>query len=167
MFHVLPDHFLIFCVLMLLAWAASSDALEFTIPNCVSLGLVLLYPIHVLVSPAPIEWGWSMLIALALFVPCIALFAAGGFGGGDVKLLTASALWAGPKLILPMLLLMSLVGGALAVLIWSTQRWRRRHVVAGGDISLTGAAYAAQGRLPYGVAIAAGAAFVGLRLLSG
>ncbi len=168
MFHVLPDHFLILCFLALLAWAACSDAVEFTIPNTASVGLALLYPLHVLVSPAPVDWLWAMIVAAVTFIPGVILFASGNFGGGDVKLLSAAALWAGPGLILPMLVTVSLAGGVLAVLFWIGSRLRRhRSVTAYGDGSLTSGAYAAPVRLPYGVAIAAGAGLAGLRLLSG
>jgi len=167
MSHVLPDHFLILCFLMLLAWAACSDAIEFTIPNLASVGLALLYPIHVLVSPIPVAWVWASLIATAIFIPSLALFASGSFGGGDVKLLSAAALWAGPKLILPMLLVMGLAGGVLALVVWAAHRMRRHRVITYGDVSLTGAAYPSPIRLPYGVAIATGAGLAGLRLLSG
>jgi prepilin peptidase CpaA len=167
MFHVLPDHFLILCYLALLAWAACSDAVEFTIPNAASLGLVVLYPLHVFASPIPVSWIWATIIAGAIFVPCLLMFAAGNFGGGDVKLLSAAALWAGPKLILPMLLAMSLAGGLLAVLFWTADRVRRHRIASHGDVSLMTTAYAASIRLPYGVAIAAGAGLAGLRLFSG
>jgi prepilin peptidase CpaA len=168
MFHVQPDHFLILCFLALLAWAACSDALEFLIPNAASFGLVLLYPIHVLVSPIPIDWFWATVVAAAIFIPCLMLFAAGNFGGGDVKLLSAATLWAGPTLVLPMLVAIALAGGVLALVMWGAYRLRRRNRLAAcGDISLTTTAYAPSIRLPYGVAIAAGASLAGLRLMSG
>lgn len=167
MFHVLPDHFLILCFLALLAWAACSDAVEFKIPNTASIGLLLLYPVHVLASPLPIEWFWAAVVAVATFIPCLILFASGTFGGGDVKLLSAAALWAGPKLILPMLLAVSLAGGLLAIFFWAAHWLRRHRIAAYGDVSLTSTEYAAPIRLPYGVAIAAGAGLAGLRLLSG
>lgn len=167
MFHVLPDQFVLLCFLALLVWAACNDAVEFTIPNSASLGLVLLYPIHVLASPVPIEWAWGLVVAVAVFVPCVALFTFGTFGGGDVKLLSVAALWAGPKFIFLMLMTMSLTGGVLALLVWGMHWLRRDRIALCGDISLTGSEYAAQHRLPYGVAIAAGAGLAGLRLLSG
>jgi prepilin peptidase CpaA len=167
MFHVLPEQVIIVCYLGLLAWAACSDAVDFEIPNTASLGLALLYPLFVLVSPVRVEWLWAVMVAGAIFVAGLLLFASGRFGGGDVKLLSASALWAGPKLILPMLIVMSLAGGVLALLIWGVQRLRRYHFAASGEALLTPGQYAVSARLPYGIAIAAGAGLVGLRLVSG
>ena len=166
MFHVQPEQVIIIGFLGLLAWAACSDAVEFEIPNRASLGLVVLYPLFVYVNPLPIDWLWGLAVAGAVFLLSFLLFMSHRFGGGDVKLLTASALWAGPNLIVSMLVVMSLTGGLLALLVWATNQVRRHHLASYGDISLTGAEYAAANRLPYGVAIAVGAGLVGLRLAS-
>ena len=167
MFHVSPEQVVVLCYLGLLAWGACSDAIEFKIPNSASLGLAALYPIYVLTSPVAIAWPWALVIALVIFVPGLMLFASGMVGGGDVKFLTAASLWAGPAMILPMIVAMSLAGGLLALLIWGGRWFRQLRPAANGDISLTTEAYAAQRRLPYGVAIAAGAGLVGLRLFAG
>jgi len=167
MFHALPEQVIIIGFLGLLAWAACSDAIEFEIPNTASLGLVLLYPLFVLVNPEPIDWLLALAVCVGVFAISLLLFTSGRFGGGDVKLLTATALWAGPKLILPMLVTMSITGGLLALLVWGVHQVRRHHLAAYGDISLTASEYAAPNRLPYGVAIAVGAGLVGLRLASG
>jgi len=167
MFHVLPEQVIIICFLGLLAWAACNDAIEFEIPNTASFGLVLLYPLFVLVNPEPIDWLWALAVCVGVFIISFVLFTSGRFGGGDVKLLTATALWAGPKLILPMLVAMSITGGLLALLVWGVHQVRRHHLATYGDISLTASEYAVPNRLPYGVAIAVGAGLVGLRLASG
>lgn len=167
MFHVSPEQVIIVCYLGLLAWAACSDAVEFEIPHTASLGLAFLYPLFVLASPVQVEWLWALAVAGAIFVIGLLLFASGRFGGGDVKLLSATALWAGPKLILPMLVITSITGGVLALLIWGIHQLRRHHFASGGEASLTPVEYAVSARLPYGVAIAAGAGLVGLRLALG
>lgn len=167
MFHVLPAQVVIVGFLGLLAWAACNDAVEFEIPDRASLGIVLLYPLFVAVYPLPINWLGALAVAGAIFVASFALFLAGRFGGGDVKLLTATALWAGPSLIISMLVVMAITGGALAMLVWVVQLLRRYRPASYGDVSLTTAAYAVPNRLPYGVAIAAGAGVIGLSMASG
>jgi len=167
MFHVVPSQFVVLCYLSFLAWAASTDAIEFKIPNSATLGIVFLYPIYVLASRGPVDWPGALLVAVGTFFVGLMLFSAGRFGGGDVKLLSAVALWAGPHFILPLLLTTGIAGGLLAALVWGADRLRRQRFVAVGDISLTSKEYAPQLYLPYGVAIAAGAGLVGLRLLSG
>ena len=166
MFHVLPDQLLVFCFLALLAWAACSDAVEFEIPNSISLGIAALYPFYVIVAPNPVHWVWGVVVAGTTLAAGFGLFAKGYFGGGDIKMVSAAALWAGPKLILPMLFVISIAGGALALLFLAFHWMQRRRATAGVDASLTAGAYAARARLPYGVAIAVGAGLVGLRLLA-
>jgi prepilin peptidase CpaA len=167
MFHVSPDQIIVLGFLALLAWAACNDAVEFKIPNSVSLGIAALYPLYVVTAAAPVAWIQGLAVALVIFAIGLGLYAGGVTGGGDVKMLSAAALWAGPKMILPMLVVMSLTGGAMALLFIAAGWFARRRAAVGVDASLTAAAYAAPARLPYGVAIAAGASLVGLRLVSG
>lgn len=164
MAHFLPDQFVLVSFLGIVAWAAARDAAEFAIPDAASLAIAGLYPAHVLASPLPINWLGALVAAVAVFVCSFFLFARGYVGGGDVKLLTATSLWAGPQFILPLLLTMGLAGGVLATLIWG--RYRLFALLEPAEIS--GAAVAKLPlRLPYGIAIATGASLVGLRLLMG
>lgn len=77
-------------------------------------------------------------VALAAFAVLAGLFALRAMGGGDVKLLTALALWIAPMPFLKLVVIMSLLGGVLTILFgaWHVTR-RRRHKLA----------------IPYGVAI--------------
>ena len=74
-------------------------------------------------------------------------FALGAMGGGDVKMLGALALWLPAAALLPLIVIMSIAGGALTLAMVIRQRLARH-----------------EGRLaiPYGVAIA----FAGLWLIS-
>jgi len=78
-------------------------------------------------------------VALAAFAVLAGLFAIRAMGGGDVKLLTALALWIAPALFFNLIIMMALVGGILAVVFgaWHLAR-RQRDKLA----------------IPYGVAIA-------------
>jgi prepilin peptidase CpaA len=159
------NQFLIFCFFAMIIFAAINDAARFRIPNAVSLGLIILFPPHVLVSPVPIDWLRSLMMAGLVFGAGFILFSRGLMGGGDVKLLTAAALWAGAGLLLPLLVVMGLVGGVLAALAWLLQYARRYR--AGGIVGLLmrDPAVAAP-KVPYGVAIAAGAGYAGIQLLA-
>ena len=86
-------------------------------------------------------------VAALIFAFFAAAFAFGWMGGGDVKLLTAIALWLPWKAVILMLVIMSFAGGALtlAMVVWS--RVRRGEATP---------------EIPYGVAIA----FAGLWLIS-
>jgi len=78
-------------------------------------------------------------VALATFAVLAGLFALRAMGGGDVKLLTALALWIAPLLFLKLLIVMALLGGALTLVFAIPHILRRKRA------KLT---------IPYGVAIA-------------
>ncbi len=84
-------------------------------------------------------------VALAAFAVFAGLFALNWMGGGDVKLLTALALWIPPAMFLQLLVIMAVAGGVLTVVMvaWHTMR-RQKHKLA----------------IPYGVAIAFGGLWV-------
>jgi Flp pilus assembly protein protease CpaA len=117
-----------------------------------------------------------------VFLVGLALFARQLIGGGDVKLLAAVSLWAGPEHFVLFLLLTTLMGGALGLLTLWDQRWGGAigtHLAALG-LAATGTPRAAlpeapsplaphapdlAATLPYGIAIAAGGVAVAIQLL--
>ncbi|GGD57226.1 peptidase [Erythrobacter arachoides] len=78
-------------------------------------------------------------VAVATFAVLSVLFALRAMGGGDVKLLTALALWIQPALFLKLVIMMALLGGVLTLVFaaWHVMR-RQKDKLA----------------IPYGVAIA-------------
>ena len=107
-----------------MVFAAVSDMLSMTIANRVSLVLIATFAV---VAPLTgMEWatyGWHFAAAgLALSVTFV-MFAIGGMGGGDAKLIAASSLWMGFKFnLLGYLLTSSVIGGVLALLILSYRK---------------------------------------------
>lgn len=77
-------------------------------------------------------------IAIATFAVLSVLFALKWMGGGDVKLLTALALWIEPTWFLNLLIMMALLGGVLTLVMgaWHIARRQRERLA-----------------IPYGVAI--------------
>ena len=61
--------------------------------------------------------GWQLALAAAVFLVLASMFAVRAMGGGDVKLLAALALWVPPLAFVNLILLMSLIGGALSIAI--------------------------------------------------
>jgi prepilin peptidase CpaA len=134
-------------------FAAAMDLFTMTIPNRVSLALLLAF-----LGAAPLsgmEWPVifsHLLLGAATLAVGIVLFARGWVGGGDAKLLAATVLWVGPDHIAAYLILVSIMGGVLAISIliyrglvlpsWVTgQTWALRlHDKAVG--------------IPYGIALA-------------
>ncbi|MFZ5608465.1 MAG: A24 family peptidase [Pseudomonadota bacterium] len=142
--------------------AAHGDFRRFVIPNRLSLALA---------SLAPVYWGaataagyitppsiWLVLVlALAVFALGFGLFAAGVMGGGDIKLMTALALWMTPGQAVRVFFVISLAGGVLALAMALARLWQAR---AQASITERGEQSAWQvlskQPIPYGVAIAAG-----------
>jgi prepilin peptidase CpaA len=149
----------------LLALAVLTDVEELKIPNRISLALVLLYPADVIATPQAEPWLEAIAVALAVFTVGFAGYAARLIGGGDVKLLTAVALWAGPDHVIPLLWITVLVGGALGLVMATRVRFLFLALCQASGASMLHHALLRQ-TVPYAIAIAAGAyATVGLTLL--
>jgi prepilin peptidase CpaA len=81
-----------FCML----FAAISDALSMTIANRVSLLLVATFiAVAPLTGMAWSDFGMHLAAGAAVLAVTFGLFALGGMGGGDAKLLAATAVWMG------------------------------------------------------------------------
>lgn len=137
-----------------LAFAAAMDLFTMTIPNRISIGLIVAFILAAIVAPL----GWAELAShvgagFLMLVVGIAMFSLGWLGGGDAKLMAAAALWFGFESLLPYLVLVSFAGGALSLAIFTyrgitpplwlcRQEWAMRlHAKSGG--------------IPYGIALAA------------
>ena len=88
--------------------------------------------------------AWQVGVAVATFGITAILFALRAMGGGDVKLLTALALWIRPPHFLFLVVIMAMLGGLLTILFAAWHVARRQ-----------------QGRaaIPYGIAISAAGLF--------
>jgi prepilin peptidase CpaA len=99
----------------LLLAAAVEDVRRLIIPNRYCLAVALLYPLYVFASPDPVDWIGGLVAGAGLLVVGFALFALRVTGGGDAKLLAATALWAGPALLPEFIFVTALAGGAVAL----------------------------------------------------
>jgi prepilin peptidase CpaA len=96
--------------------AALSDLTRYQIPNWLTLGLAVAYPLVGWAAGLPGGVILSgVLTGVGVLVLTFGLFTLGWFGGGDAKLAAALAAWFGLQALLPFLLTVSLVGGVLAV----------------------------------------------------
>jgi prepilin peptidase CpaA len=138
--------------LMLLA-ACWFDLRSRTIPNALTLAVALL--------ALPFWWATGLAawpgaalqigVAALVFGLFALAFAIGAMGGGDVKLVSAVALWLPWQGVLILLVIMSLAGGALTLAMLIRHRLARS---------------GAQLEIPYGVAIAFGGLWlIGQRFL--
>ena len=138
---------------LLLLAAAWFDLRSRRIPNPLCLAIALL---------APLFW-WAngldpwpgvplqLAVAAAVFALFAGAFAIGAMGGGDVKLVSAVALWLPWQAVVAMLVLMSLAGGVLTIALVIRRRLAKRTEPL---------------EIPYGVAIAFGGLWlIGQRFL--
>lgn len=138
-----------------LVLAAGYDVATYTIPNWLSLTIALVFPAMALIAGMPLtSFAFHIAIGVATLAFGIVLFAMRLFGGGDAKLLAATALWMGPQSIVGFLVGTAMIGGALAtgILLF------RRIPLPAELVALPWAQrlHSKDKGLPYGVAIAGG-----------
>lgn len=130
-----------------LLFAAFTDLRRRQIDNWLNAGIALAAPIFWWSSGLSLWPGVALQlgVALAAFAVFAGLFALKMMGGGDVKLLTALALWIEPTLFFKLLVVMALTGGVLTIVMgaWHIMRRERDRI-----------------KIPYGVAIAIGGLWV-------
>lgn len=137
--------------------AALKDVTSYTIPNWISLALIVAFVPAAAVSGASLPAiGLCLATGFVALLMGMGMFAAGWIGGGDAKIFAAAALWIGWPAAVPFMLATGLAGGALTMgilalrsgwvepILAGSPAWLRKLGTEGGDI-------------PYGVAIAAGA----------
>lgn len=100
----------------LVALAAAWDVFTRRIPNLLPLIIAALYFAQAIYVQAWSDIPWHLLTGVGVLVVGIMIFALKLIGGGDVKLLAALALWAGPDHILLLLLVTCIAGGILGIL---------------------------------------------------
>jgi prepilin peptidase CpaA len=139
-----------------MAMAACSDLLTMTIPNRLS---VLLIASFILIAPL---LGLSLSTLLLhfgagaiVFAACFTLFAFGIMGGGDAKILTASAIWFGwNESLVVYLLWVSVFGGLLSLILVSMRSQHNLILAYGIPMPQT---MLHKKKVPYGIAIGAAA----------
>ena len=140
----------------LMAFAASSDLLTMTISNRLSLALAGGFFLLTLITGMTLHAFFLHLAAAAVvLVIAFIFFAQGWIGGGDAKLVAATALWFGFDYLMDYLIYASLFGGALTLTLLQFRKLPLPAVLArqGWIVRLheTGAG------VPYGIALAAAA----------
>ncbi|WP_181407977.1 A24 family peptidase [Pararhizobium mangrovi] len=131
-----------------------SDLASMRIPNRVSVVLVATFVLLAPVSGISLAlYGTHLLAGVAVFAVGFALFAANVIGGGDAKMIAATAVWFGLSGDLAdFLVSTAIAGGVLALCILALRAAAGR--LAGVGIPLPAHFHDARAGLPYGVAIA-------------
>lgn len=136
-----------------MVFAAVSDMLSMTIANRVSLILIATFA---MVAPMTgMDWatfGWHFAAAGLVLSVTFSLFALGAMGGGDAKLLAATALWMGFSTELVAYLVNASIIGGLLTLLLILYRGSNLAVLTGNNVFLRHFANDKVG-IPYGVAL--------------
>jgi len=150
---------------LLLLTAAWQDWCATRIADGISLGIIACFIVWATIGfisgTFPLRsFAWALACAAGMIGVGTIAFAAGALGGGDVKLATAVAVFAGPNLILDFITVTAVVGGLLGLA-----------MLAGAPIGPVAPAgdgctvrERLRSRLPYGPAIAAGGLWVAVAL---
>jgi prepilin peptidase CpaA len=139
-----------------MAFAALSDLLTMTIANRVS--LLLLATFTVIAPFTGMDWatyGMHFAAGAMVLVVTFTLFAKGGLGGGDAKLLTAIAVWCGMSdVLVEYMLYTTLLGGMLTL---SIVMWRGSFFAqyAGAHFAFAEKLARNDVGIPYGIALGA------------
>ncbi|KEO90353.1 peptidase [Erythrobacter longus] len=144
---------LLIALAIALLYAAFTDIRSRTISNWLNLSIAAVAPVFWWASGLSLwpDVAIQLGVAVAAFAVFAGMFAFGMMGGGDVKLLTALALWIEPTAFLQLLLVMALAGGALTIVMAIVHAMRQQKEKLA---------------IPYGVAIAIGAFWILIPRLS-
>ena len=97
------------------AVVAYQDVRTRRIPNALSLAMAILGLARIGLAQDAVGGSYTLAAGAVVFAVTLALFQYGVIGGGDAKLIPATALVIGYRDLLGFLFLMSLCGGALAI----------------------------------------------------
>ena len=151
----------------MLIWAAVSDVIARRIPNAISAIVATAFCFASIGAPERADLLGGAWVAGIVFLVGFVGFIFGKIGGGDVKLMAAMALWAGPAAALDFLVITGLAGGGLALIyllpeLNLTMTWFKVQAerAAPKYVAAFAAGKTVKEGLPYGVAIAIGGGVV-------
>lgn len=127
------------------------DVTRFIIPNLLVGGLLLAYPVAVILSPVAVDWKMALVGMLGVFALGYVIFALRVMGGGDVKLIIVLSLWVGLEKLVVFGFNFALMGGAFAIFLLLA---RKIIYAAIGNARKLPRILRNKEPVPYGVAIA-------------
>ncbi len=150
-----PNTIIAAAFIFLMLYASITDIKVLRIPNWISLATIALFGVFLLIGGKSLVIWQHLAVAAGVLVIGFGVYSFGYMGAGDIKLMTAVALWAGPLHVLEFLFFMSMFGAALALVVlggkrflfWDKEGW------SPSQLSRFFPAWVRRGLLPYGVAI--------------
>jgi prepilin peptidase CpaA len=142
-----------------MAFAASSDLLTMRIANWLVLAVAAAYFALAFLAQVPLsDMGMSLAAAAIVLAVSFGFFVLGWIGGGDAKLVSATALWMGFGLLLPYLIYAALLGGGLTLIILAARRYPLSPALR--RIRWLDRLHDKKSGVPYGITLAAAALLV-------
>jgi len=149
--------FLPLWVMALLLYAAYTDCVSRTISNSISFSIAPIFGVFWMIGGSSQDVLDHLMVATGMMILLLPLFFLGKMGGGDVKLITVTALWVGPEGLSEFLIYMTFGGALLALVLMS---FFMRSVWEWGVLNLrlnsARIQFSNVSGVPYGIAIAAG-----------
>ena len=157
---------IIFCALLI--WGIISDIRNYILSNNLSISVTLLYFVFLGAlfysqSLPPYSYiAYSIGIAILIFIVLAALFAFNLIGGGDVKLIPAVSLWAGPALTVKFLLITMICGGLVSLIYLGIRYLKKSNFKSKSSenvnyfVSESAELEKEENNIPYGIAISIG-----------
>ncbi len=141
---------LVVILFVALAGAAIEDAVRLRISNLTCGVVVLAALVAMVLHGFPLGLWQNALICIAVLAIGMPAFAAGWFGGGDIKLLAAVGLWLDLNAVVGLIAAVFMAGGVLALVYITARRVTRPNAQSPSEYA----------RVPYGLAIVFGAILI-------
>lgn len=156
---MLYEYAILFVFPAAMIFAGAMDLFTMTIPNRISLLLVIAFIILAPFSGLSMgDIGAHILAGLLVLAITFSLFSFGYLGGGDAKILSVAALWLGFEHMGAFLIWVALLGGVLAVGFLIMRKMPMPSFLLRQEWALR--LYEPQGGIPYGVALGAAALII-------
>jgi prepilin peptidase CpaA len=126
--HHLPRE-LVWIISMILIEAAVIDGRSFRVPNWLTGHFLLAALAYALLSGGSEKLMWSTAGAIVGLAALVPLYAIGGMGAGDVKLLAALGAWIGPWMVLWAFVWSALAGAAMALAMMALSGELDKHLI--------------------------------------
>lgn len=150
-------------VASLAVWAAFEDIRYMRLRNTIALSIAMLFPAYAIITLTLSETLAHVVAGAIMFAIGFGLYLARVWGGGDAKLLAAIALWPAVRDVPALLMLVTIAGGALALIALALKHGKilpkmavRAPWIYGPETGWFASLTRGETVVPYGVAIALG-----------
>ena len=145
-----------------------SDYKKTIIPNWCSAALAIEFALYSILFLTYNQIAWNIGLSVVVLSIGITFYSFGWFGGGDVKLLSAVMMWAGPEHGVSFMFFVAMIGLIMAFALIILRRYLRYYpnLFDRSEFLRRPVVWVEEGAFPYGIAIGGGALMIGPALFS-